>query len=132
MRANISILSCLCLGVLSLPAFSAEGAGPKNTWKKTQVDKAFRSEGVAVADVNKDGKMDVLVGDVWYENPTWKVHEIRPAKSDYREGDKNVYSKTFACWADDINGDGYPDLVVIGFPGQPCHWYENPQGKEGH
>lgn len=126
-----------CLPVLLLPAalFSALPAGGAGaaaediTWKKTVVDKAFRSEGVAVADVNKDGKMDILTGDVWYEAPDWKQHPIRPAKADHRDGDKNVYSKSFACWAEDLNGDGWPDLIVIGFPGEPCHWYENPKGK---
>jgi hypothetical protein len=102
------------------------------TWKKTVLDKRFRAEGVAVADVNKDGKMDVLAGDVWYEAPDWKVHEIRPGKEDYRQGDQNVYSNTFACWTEDLNGDGWTDLIVVGFPGAPCYWYENPQGKDGH
>jgi hypothetical protein len=102
------------------------------TWKKTVIDKNFRAEGVAIADVNKDGKMDILAGDVWYEAPDWKVHAIRPGKENYRQGDNNVYSNSFACWADDLNGDGWPDLIVIGFPGAPCHWYENPKGKEGH
>jgi hypothetical protein len=101
------------------------------TWKKTVLDKRFVSEGVAVADVNKDGKIDVLTGEFWYEAPDWKPHRLRPGKDDYREGDKNVYSNTFACWADDINGDGWIDLIAIGFPGAPCHWYENPKGKEG-
>lgn len=99
-------------------------------WKKTVVDKAFRSEGVAVADVNKDGKLDILNGEAWYEAPNWKMHEIRKL-GDYGDGLKG-YSNSFACWADDINKDGYPDLIVIGFPGAPCHWFENPQGKDGH
>ncbi|MBI3464140.1 MAG: SMP-30/gluconolactonase/LRE family protein, partial [Planctomycetes bacterium] len=34
-------------------------------FKKTVLDTTFRSEGVAVADVNRDGKMDVLAGEVW-------------------------------------------------------------------
>src|SRR5579875_1038563 len=102
------------------------------TWKKTVLDKRFLSEGVAVADVNKDGKLDILTGELWYEAPDWKPHRLRPGKDDYREGDKNVYSNSFACWADDINGDAWPDLIVIGFPGAPCHWYENPQGQEGY
>jgi hypothetical protein len=125
-----------CLGVLlssgpGLPAAEEKAGTTPVGWQKIVIDKAFRSEGVAVADVNKDGKMDILVGDVWYEGPDFKkVHRIRPGKDDYAEGEKNVYSKSFACWAEDLNGDGWPDLIVIGFPGEPCHWYENPRGKE--
>ena len=43
-----------------------------------------RSEGATVADVNKDGKMDILTGEVWYEAPDWKMHEIRKPAADYR------------------------------------------------
>ncbi|WP_020473990.1 FG-GAP repeat domain-containing protein [Zavarzinella formosa] len=106
------------------------GAEPTITWKKTVLDKKFRSEGVAIADVNKDGKIDVLNGEYWYEAPDWKAHEMKPP-TDYKDGLQN-YSHSFACWADDFNGDGFPDLIVIDFPGDPCYWLENPQGKEGH
>lgn len=123
----------LALSISLLPAADEKKSDDTGiTWKKTVIDKRFLSEGVAVADVNKDGKMDVLTGELWYEAPDWKPHRIRPGKDDYRQGDKNVYSNSFACWADDFNGDGYPDLIVIGFPGAPCHWYENPKGKEEH
>src|SRR5437762_2826934 len=53
-------------------------AGPI-TWKKTVLDTHFRSEGVAVADVNRDGRPDILAGHVWYAAPDWTPHEIRPA-----------------------------------------------------
>jgi hypothetical protein len=104
---------------------------PVITWKKTVVDRAFRSEGVAVADVNQDGKMDIIVGDVWYEAPDWKMHVIRKGDK-YQEKGYNPlgYSQTFAVFAEDINGDGWPDAIVIGFPGEPARWYENP-GKKG-
>jgi hypothetical protein len=126
-------LAPLVLALSFLPAADDKKSDDTGiSWKKTVLDKRFRSEGVAVADVNKDGKMDVLIGDVWYEAPDWKVHEIRPGKEDYRKGDENVYSNGFACWTDDLNRDGWPDLIVIGFPGAPCHWYENPKGAEGH
>jgi hypothetical protein len=41
------------------------------------------------------------------------------------------YSNCFASWSWDINQDGWDDIIVVGFPGAPFHWYENPQGKDG-
>ena len=131
-------LALLLLPLAALPAVPADKAGDKGaaaadiTWKKIVVDKKFRSEGVAIADVNKDGKMDVVTGEWWFEAPDWKPHAIRKdSKEDYTEGDKNVYGNSFCCWIEDFNGDGWPDLLCVGFPGKPCHWYENPQGKDG-
>jgi FG-GAP-like repeat/FG-GAP repeat len=100
------------------------------TWTKTVLDRSFRSEGVAVADVNNDGKMDVLTGEHWYQAPDWTPHEMQPAK-DHGTGERN-YSRSFACWSGDFNADGYADLIVIDFPGAPCYWMENPKGKPGH
>src|ERR1700735_2420046 len=82
----------------------AKTAEAEITWKKTVLDTKFRSEGVAVADVNKDGKIDVLNGEYWYEAPDWKPHEMQPYK-DHKDGLGN-YSRVFCCWAEDINGDG--------------------------
>src|SRR5204862_5301606 len=93
---------------------------------------AFRSEGVGVVDVNKDGRPDIIVGDCWYEAPkekggAWTRHVLRAD----RKFDPRVYSDSFACFTDDFNGDGYPDVIVIPFPGNPCYWYENPGPKDG-
>lgn len=98
------------------------------TWKKTVVDKNFRSEGAAVADVNKDGKPDIIVGDVWFEAPDWKLHPLRKERKKDHKWDPNGYSEAFGVFADDFNGDGYPDALVIPFPGKECFWYQNPRG----
>jgi hypothetical protein len=123
------VVALAAIATLStLPASPAERAAePTISWKKTILDTKFRSEGVAVADVNKDGKIDVLNGEYWYEAPDWTPHEMQPYK-DHKDGLGN-YSRVFCCWTEDINGDGYPDLIVIDFPGDPCYWMENPKGK---
>lgn len=95
----------------------------KITWKKTTLDRTFRSEGVTVADVNRDGRPDIIAGNVWYEAPDWKMHEIRPAPEfDGATG----YSNSFINFTMDVDGDGWPDLLLIGFPGKEAVWLENP------
>src|SRR5947209_8627830 len=136
MRARPVTLLLLLAPLAPLAPLAADPPAPPPTapdplaWKKTVVEKAFRSEGVAVADVNRDGKPDLLVGDFWYEAPDWKRHEIRKP-GDYGNGLAS-YSECMVCFADDVNGDGWPDQIVIGFPGKPAYWYENPKGQPGH
>lgn len=108
-------------------AEAREKPGKNITWKRIVLDKSFRSEGAGVADVNKDGKPDVIVGDCWYEAPKdptgeWKRHILREDKV----WDLGKYTESFCCFTDDFNGDGWQDVIVIPFPGKPCYWYENP------
>ncbi len=112
---------------LLAPAEGGDKAIP--SWKKTTIEGKFRSEGVTVGDVNKDGKNDILIGDSWYEAPSWTKHDIRKP-GEYGDG-LHSYSDCMTCWADDINGDGWVDEIVIGFPGTAANWYENPKGKDG-
>ncbi|SVC36734.1 uncharacterized protein METZ01_LOCUS289588, partial [marine metagenome] len=62
---SFSLLACLASFSLAEPKF-----------KKITLDDKFRSEGVGIGDFNKDGKNDVVVGEVWYEAPKWTPHEI--------------------------------------------------------
>ena len=110
-------------------ARSADDSSPIS-WKKTTIEGKFRSEGVAIADVNHDGKLDVLIGDSWYQAPSWARHDIRKP-GDYGDG-LHSYSECMTCWTDDVNGDGWADQIVVGFPGNAASWYENPKGNPGH
>src|SRR5262245_116706 len=74
-----------------------EGSGVRGkiSWKKITLDRKFRGEGAGVADVNKDGKLDVIVGDCWYEAPKspdgeWTRHILREYEYFDKKLKKNV------------------------------------------
>ncbi|MEQ9411465.1 MAG: VCBS repeat-containing protein [Fuerstiella sp.] len=124
------------LTTLIVPVFGEDDDG----WIRITLDERFRSEGVAGADLNNDGRPDVAAGDVWYEAPAidspgytdgsnWKLHEIR-MPGDFVAG--KGYSNSFVNNAWDMNNDGWQDVIIVGFPGDPFHWYQNPGGNDGH
>ena len=109
---------------------AASASAPREvTFKKYVLDREFRSEGVTVADVNRDGKPDVLAGNLWYEAPNWTPHEIQPVqKFDAAKG----YSNSFVNFTMDVNRDGWPDQIRIGLPFEHrVLWLENPKTKGG-
>src|SRR5258708_4184676 len=62
---TFSMRNAIVLAAGLLFAGSALSADPpKITWKRTVIDKKFNSEGVTIGDVNKDGKMDVITGEI--------------------------------------------------------------------
>lgn len=129
--AYVAAASMVVLLILApaQPTIAAEKVdASKIKWKRAQLDDKFRSEGVAVGDFNRDGRNDIAAGSVWYAAPDWKMHLIRDKAGEFNPGN---YSDSFCNFADDLNGDGWVDLIVVDFPGAPTRWYENPQNKPG-
>ena len=68
MRTKISSSAFLLFVLCSGTTLAADGKTPtgKISFKKVQIDTVFRSEGVAVANYNGDGKLDIAAGSVYY------------------------------------------------------------------
>lgn len=91
--------------LLSAPLFAAL---PEPVFKVQDVDPNIEiGYGIAIADINGDGKPDILLADQhsiqWYENPTWTKHLMVA----------NVTERDNVCIAaQDINGDGKAEVAI--------------------
>lgn len=130
-RPTVPATALIVIVLLSYPGLWAQaedGGQTKISFKRTPLENKFRSEGVAVGDFNHDGKLDIAAGSVYYAAPDWKMEIVADKAEEY---DPHHYSHSFCNFADDLNGDGWTDLIVVDFPGQQTWWLENPQTAAG-
>lgn len=111
------------LGIVGLALLATAKATDDVTFHKVSLDRRFVAEGVAVGDVNRDHRLDIVAGNVWYEAPNWKPHEIAPV---VQVEPKSAYSNCFHTWLADLDHDGWLDQIVIGMPGDKVVWRRNP------
>ncbi len=110
-------------GAVAAPAADAPKPG-KIKWDVRMIADDY-NEGVAVADVNRDGKPDIIAGPDWYEGPDWKRRPLRFVGTGNREFRQNNGDHAF-----DVNGDGWVDVISASWFSDRVCWYENP-GKAG-
>ena len=124
MKINYLLLSIILFSFYGNQTIKAQSPN----FKKTILTRDFISEGVAVADLNKDGKQDIIAGYYWFEAPNWVKHEMAPSRT---FNPRKEYSESFLNHAMDVNLDGWDDVIIVGYPGTPGLWVENPKNKPG-
>ncbi|HEX2747322.1 MAG TPA: VCBS repeat-containing protein [Verrucomicrobiales bacterium] len=152
-RTRLSlVLSLVACGTV-MCVFAAPDGGKGRTlrtFQRVQLSDQFWCEGASFGDFNKDGVNDIVAGPWWWEGPDYKkkhelyapdvtfdlaVGPLTKVKVPGYEGGlgkKNTYSNNFFAFPQDFNGDGWLDVLVIGFPGKDTSWFENPKGEEKH
>lgn len=95
-------------------------------WSRQKLSKLFHGEGGTLADFDADGHCDVVAGYQMFFGPDFKTTTKLFDSNPYNI---NGYSEYFFDFDYDIDADGDSDVLVVGFPGAPSHWYRNP-GKE--
>jgi hypothetical protein len=97
------------------------------TFRKHTLDLGC-SEAVTVVDINRDGKLDIVSGENWYEQvPSEPGRGPRFIKHKFRDLPyTKYYLEDLSDLAVDVNGNGYPDIVSCSYWTKPLTWWENP------
>ena len=97
----------------------AKGVGA--AWEKVILaENQTAATNIVPADVNGDGKVDWVAsrghgnGVLWFENPTWKIHDI-----------DNKIQFPHSLTVADHDQDGDLDAATCGYGSERVMWYEN-------
>jgi hypothetical protein len=132
MKLSVGLIVFLALVPL-LAVSKMNGPRPKSDeilFRKHTIDLGS-SESCAVVDVNKDGRLDIVSSESWYEQQPhaagrsgrWIKHEFR------KVGYNSFYIENLIDIGVDVNGDGFTDIVSSSYWSKPFTWWENP-GRE--
>jgi len=126
-----ALLAIAASALWFIPQTQAQGSD-EIPFRKHTVDLG-PSETVAIVDMNRDGKLDIVSGENWFEQaspatpgqgPRWIKHKFRSLPY------TDFYLEDLSDLVLDINGDGYPDIVSCSYWSDPLTWWENPGAQD--
>lgn len=126
--------ACLFVASIGVPP-AGEGTVPETRpsalrFRKVVVNAAADFEAATAADVDGDGRLDIVSGDTWYRAPEWTPRRFREIGSWGKGPDSSGYRNDFADLPLDVNGDRRVDIVSSDYASGELFWHENPGGGD--
>jgi len=103
-------------------------------FRKHAIDLGSLSESCAVMDVNRDGRLDIVSSENWYEQGDGPVGKtgIRWIKHRFRQvGYTSFYIENLIDIGVDVDSDGFTDIVSSSYWSKPFTWWKHPGRENG-
>jgi VCBS repeat protein len=103
-------------------------------FRKHAIDLGSLSESCAVVDVNRDGRLDIVSSENWYEQGaavkgkkgiSWTKHRFR------KVGYNSFYVENLIDIGMDVDGDGLTDIVSSSYWSKFFTWWRHPERENG-
>ena len=109
--------------IVPFTALSAQSGDRPLAWE-IRLLTVDSNEGIDLADVDRDGTLDVIAGRAWYAAPDYVPKPLRTID------DWNGYVQSNGDYAYDVDHDGWIDVIAGSFLPTEVYWYRNP-GEKG-
>jgi len=117
------------MAFLTFTAVACVHADEDLSFKKHDINPDSAFETCGVGDINRDGRLDIMCGDTWYEatgDPAspWKSRHVCDIKAE------GGYYHDFSNELEDVNGDGRLDVVSCTWHTESVLWREQPESLD--